>query len=121
MAEISTKWWSSVCPSGVDGKKALEKALTKAEKALNQQSKKSEDPKAVDNCLTALKTLPSTISKTTKECDKKTHKSEIKELGELKKKVEAEVERLEQLKKDLAAGNKDDEPHTNRSTAPAAY
>ena len=109
--ELVAKWWSTVCPSGVDEKKNLEKALSKVEKAISDQEKKSDDPKAIDNCLTALKALPSVISKTTKECDKKTHKDELKGLQELKKLVDSEATRLKQLKKDLSSneGGGDDE------------
>lgn len=99
--QLSAKWWSAVRPSGVDEKKNLEKALSKAEKALGDQQKKSDDPKAIDGCLTALKALPTAISKTVKECDKKTHKDELKGLQDLKKLVDSEATRLKKLQKEL--------------------
>ena len=106
--EISAKWWSTVKPDNVDGKKILEKELTKAEKSLNEQTKKSDDNKVAENCVSALKGL--SIAKITKECDKKKDKDVITALKDLQKLVDKEVDRLSKVIKDIAAGeNADDD------------
>lgn len=107
--ELSAKWWSAVCPDGVDGKKVLEKALAKAEKALADQAKKSDDQRAVESAISTVKSLPAAVAKAMKECDKKKDKDVLVGLKQLQKDAEAEVARLTDVKKNLASGGDGDD------------
>jgi hypothetical protein len=101
--EISKKWWTSEKPDDIKGVD-LEKSLTKAEKALADEEKKS-DERTIDDCLKSLKDLESTVDKTIKkECDKKKHKDVISVLEKYFAMIKAENGRLSELVKKAAKG-----------------
>jgi peptidoglycan hydrolase-like protein with peptidoglycan-binding domain len=106
--EISKKWWTSEKPDDIKGVD-LEKALAKAEKALADEGKKS-DERTIDDCLKSLKELESTVDKTIKkECDKKKHKDVISVLEKLFPMIKAENGRLSELAKKLGKGGEEAE------------
>src|SRR3954468_2336896 len=99
--EISKKWWTSEKPDDIKGVN-LEKSLAKAEKALADEGKKS-DERTIDDCLKSLKELESTVDKTIKkECDKKKHKDVIAVLEKLFPIIKEENSRLGELAKKAA-------------------
>lgn len=98
--QVSKKWWSSEKPSDVKGAE-LEKALQAAEKALEEEKKKS-DAKSVDTCMAALRDLGGAVDRTTKkELDKKKHKDCITVLEKYDGLIKAELKRLEEAKAKL--------------------
>ena len=105
--EISSKWWKAVKSDNVDVKGALEKAFVKAEKAIADQSKKSDDAKLADASISALKSLA--IGKAARECDKKNDKDLISGLKQLEKMVAEEIARLQELLKDIKSGDVEDD------------
>ena len=69
--EISKKWWTSEKPDDIKGVD-LEKSLGKAEKALEDEDKKS-DERTIDDCLKALKDLESSYEKVLAEIKSQYH------------------------------------------------
>jgi hypothetical protein len=99
--QISKKWWTSEKPSDVKGAD-LEKALQAAEKALDDEKKKS-DAESIDTCMAALRDLGGAVERTTrKELDKKKHKDCIAVLEKYDGLIKAELKRLEDAKAKLA-------------------
>src|SRR5262249_41992271 len=106
--EISKKWWTSEKPDDIKGVD-LEKALAKAEKALEDKEKKS-DERTVDDCLKALKELESAVDKTIKkECDKKKHKDVIAVLEKFFALIKEENGRLSELAEKAGKGGENED------------
>jgi hypothetical protein len=98
--QISKKWWNTEKPSDIKGAE-LEKALQTAEKALEEQKKRS-DAKSLDACMAALADVNSAAEKTLKkELDKKKHKDCITVLEKYDGLIKAELKRLEEAKAKL--------------------
>jgi hypothetical protein len=112
--EFSQEWWESERPPDIKPSE-LDKALPKVEKSLAEQRKRSDDPRAIETCLSALRAVPQAAAKTIKLCDKKKHKSEIAVLKKFDDLVTAEVKRLESLRKKLEEGGEDDEDDEEES------
>jgi hypothetical protein len=106
--QFSKKWWDSERPPELKSTE-LDKALPKAESALAEQRKKKDDPRAVENCLAALKAVPIAAAKTMKQCDKKKHKDLISVLEKYEDLVADESARLEQIKETLEEEDEDNE------------
>jgi hypothetical protein len=106
--QISKKWWTSEKPSEIKGAE-LEKALQAAEKALDEEKKKS-DSGSIDTCLAALRDVGGAVDRTNKkELDKKKHKDCITVLEKFDGLIKAELKRLQDAKAKLAAeGEKGD-------------
>src|SRR5262249_11319210 len=86
-----------------------EKALAKAEKALEDKEKKS-DERTVDDCLKALKELESAVDKTIKkECDKKKHKDVIAVLEKFFALIKEENGRLSELAEKAGKGGENED------------
>ncbi len=105
--ELSAKWWSSEKPDDLPGND-LDKVLPRVEKALAAQKRKSDDVRAIDECLSALQTVPGAASKAIRSCDRKTHKDVITVLKKFDSLVKTEVSRLEDLKAKLAEAESGD-------------
>jgi hypothetical protein len=104
--EISKKWWNTEKPSDVKGAD-LEKALQAAEKALDDEKKKS-DADSIDTCMAALRDLGGAVDRTTKkELDKKTHKDCITVLEKYDGLIKLELKRLEDAKAKLAQADEE--------------
>jgi len=110
--QFSKKWWDSERPPELKAAE-LDKALPKAEKALAEQRRKDGDPRAIDECLSALEAVSTAAAKTIKQCDKKQHKDLItvlRKYDDLVKEESSRLERLqEQIAKDEADGKEDEE------------
>src|SRR5689334_22751124 len=102
--QLTKKWWVSEKPADVKGAD-LEKALAAVEKSLSAAKSKC-DGDTIDTCLGALRDLGDTVDRTIKkELDKKKHKDCISVLEKYEDLIQAEVERLEDAKADLASKN----------------
>jgi hypothetical protein len=98
--EFSKKWWTSEKPGDIKGAE-LEKALQAAEKALEDEKKKS-DSGSIDTCMATLRDLGGAVDRTTKkELDKKKHKDCISVLEKYDGMIKAELKRLEDAKAKL--------------------
>jgi hypothetical protein len=110
--QISKKWWASEKPSGVKGSD-LEKALQAAEKALEDEKRKS-DERAIAACIAALQDVWSAAEKTIKkELDKKSHKDHIAVLEKFEGLVKSETQRLEAAKAQGSSENGEDEEESD--------
>jgi hypothetical protein len=106
--QFSKKWWASEKPSEIKGAD-LEKALQKAEAALADEKKRS-DERSIDAAAGALKDVESAVDKTVKkECDKKKHKDLITVLEKFYDLIKSETKRLEEAKKKQSAAGGDGE------------
>jgi hypothetical protein len=106
--QISKKWWTSEKPSDIKGSE-LEKALQKAEGALADEKKKS-DERSIDAAMSAVNDVESAVDKTIKkECDKKKHKDLITVLERFYDLIKAETKRLEGAKEKVSAADADGE------------
>jgi hypothetical protein len=106
--QISKKWWTSEKPSDIKGAE-LEKALQKAEAALGDEKKKS-DEHSIDAAVTSLRDIESAVGRTIKkECDKRKHSDVITVLEKFDDLIQAELERLEEAKDRQSAASADGE------------
>jgi hypothetical protein len=106
--EFSKKWWTSEKPGDIKGSD-LEKALQAAEKALDDEKKKS-DAGSIDTCMAALRDLGGAVDRTTKkELDKKKHKDCIAVLEKYDGLIKTELKRLEDAKAKLGKAEQGDD------------
>jgi hypothetical protein len=106
--QISKKWWTSEKPSDIKGAE-LEKALQKAEAALGDEKKKS-DEHSIDAAVTSLRDIESAVGRTIKkECDKRKHSDVITVLEKFDDLIQAELERLEEAQDRQSAAGADGE------------
>ena len=106
--ELSEDWWDDARPEDLKACD-LDDLLPEVEEALAEQRRNSEDPDAIDECLSLLQDVPSAAAKAAKQCDKQKDKVLIAVLGKYGAVVKEESSRLEKLKNQLGKKQSEDD------------